>query len=100
MKIENVPFTPIDWSAVTPTAHPGETGTATWRTVEIGNVRVRLVEYSPGYKSDHWCGRGHVVHVLKGTLETELRDGRRFTTHAPGTWVVADGEGGTGNTAR
>ena len=90
MKIRDVPFCTIDWSSVTPTEHRGETGTALWRTLEIGNIRVRMVEYTPGYKADHWCSRGHVLLVLEGELFTELKDGREFKL-TPGTsYQVAD----------
>jgi quercetin dioxygenase-like cupin family protein len=44
----------------------------------MGDVRIRQVEYTPGYLADHWCDRGHVLYVLEGELESELRDGRRF----------------------
>ncbi len=93
MKIVDVPFRHTDWSRVPPTTHPGETGTATWRTVEAGNLRVRMVEYSPGYRADHWCERGHVLLVLEGELVTELRDGRRFVLAAGTSYEVADGDG-------
>ena len=66
MKIEHVPFAAIDWTNVQPVDHPGETGVATWRTIEVGNVRVRKVDYSAGYLADHWCSRGHVILVLEG----------------------------------
>ncbi len=90
MKIENVPFMTTDWSAVPTTEHPGETGVAVWRTIEAGNLRVRMVEYSPGYLADHWCSRGHVLLVLEGELVTELQDGRSVTL-APGmSYQVAD----------
>ncbi|OYU48798.1 MAG: hypothetical protein CFE31_10180 [Rhizobiales bacterium PAR1] len=78
MEIPALPFTVIDWSAVPPTEHAGETGMALWRTFEIGTLRIRQVEYTPGYLADHWCDRGHVLYVLEGELETELKDGRRF----------------------
>ncbi|HUR37263.1 MAG TPA: DHCW motif cupin fold protein [Terriglobales bacterium] len=90
MKIEGVPFRTIDWTTVPVTEHPGDTGKATWRTMEQGNVRVRMVEYSAGYMANHWCGRGHVIHVLEGTLVTELQDGREVTTPAGGTYVVEE----------
>ena len=45
---------------------------------------MRMVEYTPGYKADHWCSRGHVLLVLEGELVTELRDGRKFVL-TPGT---------------
>src|SRR5271157_2896407 len=93
MRIEGVPFGTTDWSTVPATEHVGTTGVALWRTLEIGNVRVRMVEYSPGYLADHWCERGHVVHVLEGELVTELRDGRSFVSKPGQTYVVADGDG-------
>jgi quercetin dioxygenase-like cupin family protein len=93
VEIRSAPFQTIDWAKVDPTTHPGDPGTATWRTVNAGNVRVRRVEYSPGYVADHWCQRGHVVHVLEGELVTELRDGRTVTLGAGETYVVADADG-------
>ena len=78
MKIPTLPFTVTDWSGVSPTVHPGETGPATWRTFTIGDLRVRLVEYSSGYLADHWCDLGHVLYVIDRELDTELRDGRTF----------------------
>ena len=93
MRIDDVPFQTITWGSVPPTTHAGETGVATWQTVELGNVRVRLVRYSAGYLADHWCERGHVIHVLGGTLTTELRDGRTFETAAGNSYVVATGDG-------
>ena len=47
MKIPTLPFTVTDWSKVAATTHPGETGKALWRTLDIGDLRVRMVEYSP-----------------------------------------------------
>ncbi len=91
MQIQNVPFMTTDWSAVPGTEHPGESGTATWRTVEVGNIRVRMVEYSAGYLADHWCSRGHVLLVLEGELVTELQDGRRVTLTPGMSYEVADG---------
>lgn len=94
MKLEAIPFRSIDWSQIEPAHHPGAAGVASWRTVEAGNARVRIVEYSPGYVADHWCDRGHVVFVLDGELITELVDGRRTTLRAGDSYVVADGDGG------
>jgi hypothetical protein len=93
MKLEGVPFQVVDWRSVAPTVHPGAPGEATWRTLEAGNVRARVVEYVAGYVADHWCERGHVVLVLEGEIVTELRDGRTFTLGAGQSYVVADGDG-------
>lgn len=75
MLIDSVPFGTTDWSAFPETVHPGETGAAYWKTLEKGNIRVRMVRYTPDYLADHWCNRGHVLLVLTGELVTELQDG-------------------------
>ena len=90
MKIPTLPFTTTDWSTIEPTVHAGETGHALWRTLAVGDLRIRMVEYTAGYLADHWCDRGHVLLVLEGELETELRDGRTIRM-APGTsYQVSD----------
>ena len=71
MRLTDIPFGTTDWSAVEPTEHPGEAGVARWRTCHFGAVRVRMVEYSPGYRADHWCEKGHILLCLSGELETE-----------------------------
>jgi hypothetical protein len=93
MKLVNIPFQPIDWRTIAPTTHAGAPGNAEWRTLEVGNIRARVVEYSAGYIADHWCERGHVVYVLDGELVTELRDGRSFTAVRGQGYTVADGDG-------
>lgn len=89
MKIQDVPFMTTDWNQVPQTEHKGDTGKAFWRTLEIGNIRVRMVEYTPNYLADHWCSRGHVLLVLEGELLTELEDGRKFKMTAGMTYQVA-----------
>lgn len=49
-----------------------------------------MVEYSAGYLADHWCEKGHILLVLEGVLETELKDGRRFTLTPGSSYQVAD----------
>ena len=90
MKIEGVPFGVTDWSKVPETTHRGETGFAEWRTVYAGNVRVRLVTYSPGYLADHWCSRGHILIVLEGVLITEIQDGPSHQLSAGMSYQVSD----------
>lgn len=89
MKIENVPFMTTDWKNVPATTHAGETGTAFWQTIEVGNIRVRIVEYSAGYLADHWCSRGHVVYVLEGEFTSELKDGKSFLLTTGMSYQVA-----------
>jgi hypothetical protein len=90
MNIEQVPFKSVSWDEIPATIHPGETGFATWRTVEKGNLRVRLVEYSPGYLADHWCARGHVIHILAGEMVSELKDGSQSNLEAGMTYMMGD----------
>jgi hypothetical protein len=90
MKLPAQSFDVTDWSTVPVIEHPGETGKALWRTIMMGDVRIRQVEYTAGYLADHWCDRGHVLYVLEGVLETELRDGRRFTLTAGMSYQVSD----------
>ena len=90
MKIEGIPFGVTDWSAVPETNHPGSSGFATWRTVQAGDIRVRLVAYSPGYVADHWCSHGHILFVLEGVLVTEIEGGGRYTLSAGMSYQVAD----------
>jgi len=87
----NIPFGTTDWSAVEKTTHPGETGTATWRTQTFDSIRVRMVEYSPGYLADHWCSKGHIILCLEGELHTELADGRVLVMRPGMSYQVADG---------
>jgi len=91
MRIDSLPFGVVDWNTVEKTVHAGEQGQATWRTRHFGDVRLRMVEYTPGYRADHWCSKGHFLLCLEGTLDTELADGRRFTLTPGSTYHVADG---------
>ena len=90
MQISGIPFGTTDWSTIEPTRHPGDDGFALWRTQNFGGVRVRMVEYSPGYVANHWCVKGHVLLCLEGELQTELADGRRFTLTPGMSYQVAD----------
>jgi quercetin dioxygenase-like cupin family protein len=89
--MSNIPFGFTDWSQVEPTEHKGEQGTAYWRTRQLGDIRVRMVEYSAGYLADHWCDKGHILLCLEGELRTELRDGRVITLTPGMSYQVADG---------
>jgi quercetin dioxygenase-like cupin family protein len=90
LRIDGVPFMTTEWSSVPSTDHPGASGKAVWRTVEKGNIRVRMVDYSPGYLADHWCRRGHVLLVLEGELVTELENGTEVVLKSGMSYQVAD----------
>jgi hypothetical protein len=88
--LSDIPFGITEWSNVETTERAGETGTARSRMRQFGAVRVRMVEYSPGYRADHWCEKGHILLCLAGDLETELADGRTFRLRAGMSYQVAD----------
>jgi len=68
--MSDIPFGVTDWSEVEPVEHKGE--------------------YTPGYRADHWCEKGHILLCTEGELHTELRDGRSFTLTPGMSYQVAD----------
>jgi quercetin dioxygenase-like cupin family protein len=90
MKMNEIPFGTTDWSTVEVTEHKGETGMAYWRTRHFDDIRVRMVEYTPGYLADHWCVKGHILLCLEGELHTELEDGRKLVLRPGMSYQVAD----------
>jgi hypothetical protein len=90
MQMNDIPFGTTDWESVERIEHKGETGCAYWRTRQFGAIRVRMVEYTPGYLADHWCSKGHVLLCLEGELHTELQDGRKFVLKPGMSYQVAD----------
>ncbi|WP_305857555.1 DHCW motif cupin fold protein [Balneatrix alpica] len=90
MEIYELPFGVTDWSSIEPTEHKGEIGSALWRTKQFGSMRVRLVEYTPGYLADHWCVKGHILFCIEGELTTELDDGRVYILKPGMSYQVGD----------
>ncbi|HET9277448.1 MAG TPA: DHCW motif cupin fold protein [Flavitalea sp.] len=90
MDILGVSFHTTDWKNVQTTRHEGQTGYATWKTIRVGNIRVREVEYSAGYLANHWCRKGHILLCTEGEMTTELQDGRRFVLKAGTSYQVGD----------
>ena len=88
--MSKIPYRVIYWNKIPKLEFKGEKGLATWRTLQFDGLRVRIVEYSPGYLADHWCEKGHIVHCLEGEFVTELKTGER-TTMTPGmSFIVSD----------
>ena len=90
MLIKDVLFTVTDWSGIDPVEVKGETGTSFCRIFEQGNIRVRKIDYSPKYRADHWCGRGHILLVLEGELVIQLKKDRVYTLSAGMSFQAAD----------
>jgi hypothetical protein len=72
MKAKAIPFQAIDWTSIPRTEFKGAKGVAFWQTLQLQGLRIRIVEYSPGYLADHWCQKGHIVQCLEGEFVSEL----------------------------
>ena len=86
----NIPFQTIYWADVPKVEFKGEKGTAYWQTIQYNGLRIRIVEYSPGYIADHWCKKGHIVHCLEGDFTSELQNGQQFKLSKGMSYVVSD----------
>jgi hypothetical protein len=86
-----IPFQITDWSQVPTTVVNGASGTATMRIQQLGDLRIRMIEYSADYLADHWCELGHLVFVLEGELINELKDGATTVMKAGSSYAVSDG---------
>ncbi len=90
MDIWGIPFHTTDWENIETTVHNGETGYALWKTIHMGNIRIRQVEYSVNYMADHWCSKGHILLCTAGEMITELKDGRKFILKEGTSYQVGD----------
>jgi len=88
--MSNIPFQTIDWASIERVEHGGETGVSYWQTVQFQGLRIRIVEYTPGYLADHWCRKGHVVYCLDGAFVSELDNGKKITFVKDQSYVVSD----------
>jgi quercetin dioxygenase-like cupin family protein len=90
MKISSFPFQTLDWASIPREEHKGESGMAYWQVQKVNDIRVRMVEYTPGYKADHWCSKGHIFLCLEGEMDSELDDGRNMKLTAGMCYFVGD----------
>ena len=88
--MSNIAFQTIDWTSVEKVEYKGEEGVAYWQTIQFPGIRIRLVEYSKGYLSNHWCKKGHIVHCLEGELISELDTGEKNKLTKGISYVVSD----------
>jgi len=90
MQMKNIPFEVIDWQNIEQVKQKGETGFALSKTCNVGVIRVRTIEYSAGYRADHWCKKGHILLILEGELYTETEDGKINLLKKGMSYQVAD----------
>ncbi|MEO6132180.1 MAG: DHCW motif cupin fold protein [Saprospiraceae bacterium] len=85
-----IPFTLIDWSELDLKIKEGVTGSSAQKVIDFAGLKIRIVEYSPGFMADHWCMKGHIVHCLQGNFESEMENGEKYYLTAGMTYVVSD----------
>ena len=90
MQIKPFPFQTPDWSGIATEEHRGTTGTSYWKIFQMGDIRIRMVEYSANYQADHWCNKGHIIYCISGEMITMLEDGREFILSEGMTYHVGD----------
>ena len=88
--MNKIPFQTINWDNIQKTEHKGESGMSYWQTLQFGDLRIRMVEYTEGYLADHWCQKGHIVHCLEGSFVSELQNSESFTITPGMSYVVSD----------
>ncbi len=93
MKIEQVPFTVVEWEKEPVIEVPGKSGTAQMRTVMNDTLCIRMIDFTAGYSADHWCVKGHIAFVVAGALKIVLEDGRSFDLRAGSSFHVGDEAG-------
>jgi quercetin dioxygenase-like cupin family protein len=84
------PFQVINWDSIEKEEHKGEQGTSSWKVCQLPGLRIRMVEYLPGYFANHWCRKGHIVQCLEGSFISELDNGESFTLNEGMFYVVSD----------
>ena len=90
--MDKMPFQTIDWTNVEKIEHKGKKGTSFWQTIQIGGLRIRIVEYSENYFADHWCQKGHIVYCLEGEFESELENAETIRLTKGMTYIVSDNQ--------
>ena len=92
MRLEGIPFAEIEWEKIPLEERSGERGTARSRTWVTRDIRVRMVEYSPGYLADHWCSKGHIVFCVRGEFVSTHKDESAHPIRQGMVYLVGDNE--------
>lgn len=90
MKLANLPTGVTDWTQLSASTHPGESGSATARVRQFPEIQLRLVDYNAEYVADHWCPKGHIVFVVAGDVTIEHQGGPTYQLTAGMSYHTAD----------
>jgi hypothetical protein len=85
-----IPFSVTHWNVLTILEKKGTTGTAFIKSLDLGDIKLRQIEYSLNYEADHFCQKGHIVYCISGSFEIELDDHNIHSITAGNTFHVSD----------
>ena len=92
MEIEDKGVSLANWSELIRKETAGKVGNSIEATLEYGNIRVRKIEYSPGYIADHWCCKGHIVFILEGAMKIKRKNGEEFTVSKGMSFICGEND--------
>jgi len=92
MKLKDIPFELIDWTNIEAKEVNGITEKAYWRTKNFNDVRIRIIEKLPGYRADHYCRKGHIIHIISGSMEVYFENGDKFNIKEGESLFLSDVE--------
>lgn len=90
MKITQNIFESIVWDIINQEKINGETGFAIQKTILLDVIRIRMVEYSPNFQSDHWCNKGHIIHCLEGEIKIYSQEGNEILVSIGQQCIIGD----------
>ena len=85
-----IPFTITNWNELAVQGEAGVSGEAYVKSIDLGDVKLRQIKYSPGYEADHFCTKGHIVYCIAGSFEITLSDLSTYLISAGNTFQVSD----------
>lgn len=90
MKIPSIISAIIDWENIPSEKADGSLGFSISKMQQAGEIKIRNVEYSDNFLSDHWCQKGHIIFVIEGELTIEYKDGNVSTLKKGMSYMVGD----------
>jgi mannose-6-phosphate isomerase class I len=92
MKLKESLFHSIDWEMLQTEEHKGESGTSYWRIYETDDFRVRMIEYSPEFRLEHFCSKGHIILVVDGKLSLEIKNNGKIELEEGMSFLIGDSQ--------
>lgn len=90
MEIKTLENIPINWEDIPTEKSNGITGFVLSKTVELPTIKIRQLNFSESYEADHWCEKGHIFYVIKGTLIIAYDDGSQITIPTGNSLILGD----------